>query len=67
MKKINTTAMRSIDAGASKYVTCSICGYKRKTSLFERICQSNKRIQYYMSARHYKTMSGYNKSQSVHY
>lgn len=67
MKKVNLNEMRSVDAGASKYVTCPICGYSKKTDLFSRLFETDTKVEYYLSARHYKAMSGYNKSQSVHY
>lgn len=66
MKKLNVNEMRAIEGGASKYVTCPYCHYRRKTSVFERLFQSNTRIEYYMETRHYKAMSGYNGSQDVH-
>lgn len=68
MQKVNENEMRTVGAsGASKYVTCPICGYVRKSTIVERLFGSNTRIQYSMTSHHYKIASGYNGSQSVHY
>ena len=66
MTKLSEKEMRVVDGGASKYVKCPICGYKKKTSLFERLFQSNARVSYYMSARHLSAFGGYKSSPSVH-
>ena len=52
MRVVSGTEMRNVEGGASKYVTCSYCGYKYKTSLFERLTWSNARVKMYLESTH---------------
>lgn len=52
MRLLLENEMRSVNAGASKYVTCYICGRKRKTRLIERLFWSNAKVQGSMASEH---------------
>lgn len=44
MKQLSAIEMRTIDAGASKYVNCPICGQRIKVGLISRLFYKNSRI-----------------------
>ena len=71
MKQMTTTAMVESNGGASKYVYCPLCGYKKKNSLWERFRYSNKKLEAGLNARHYTTANfikyGGAATQAVHY
>lgn len=52
MKPISVTNQRNIDAGASKYVKCPVCGHNYKTTLLERIFKRDSTIEGYLQSRH---------------
>ncbi len=54
MKTISANELRSVEGGASKYVTCPICGYSSKSSLIERLFWSDARRKMYLEAKHIK-------------
>lgn len=67
MKKIDAKEMRTVEGGgASKYVSCPICGYTRKTDIWSRLFSSDRVIKNRMQDMHFKTMTGWNPSRSVH-
>jgi hypothetical protein len=66
MKELSMSAMRTIEGGASKYVTCPICGYVRKSSLLERLFVNNREVTAKMSTLHFSAMKGYKPGKSVH-
>lgn len=52
MKTVNVSEMRNVEGGASKYVYCPYCDYKYKTSLFQRLFWSNKKVEGWLYAEH---------------
>ena len=52
MRKLSSTEMRTVDAGASTYVYCPICGQKVKTSILSRLFRSNKYCQNLLISEH---------------
>lgn len=52
MRILTNEELRTENGGASKYVTCPVCGRRRKTKLWERIFRSNRTLQTYMQKSH---------------
>lgn len=52
MKTLSLMEMRTIDGGASKYVTCPICGQRVKTSILTRLFRSNSTARGSLTADH---------------
>lgn len=66
MKKMTTAAMMQANGGASKYVYCPTCGYKYKTSWWERLIRSNSYIRAHLNGTHGLLKNIGNNSKSVH-
>ncbi len=71
MKQMTTTAMREANGGASKYVYCPVCGYRKTNSLWVRMTQKDANIKKSLTQVHYYTgnlirYGANNKTQAVH-
>ena len=66
MKKLNTSELRSVDGGASKYVQCPVCKHSYKTPFFQRLFASNDMVKRRLRDMHFKSTTGWNTSSSVH-
>lgn len=66
MKKLNANEMRAVEGGASKYVKCPVCKHSYKTPFFQRLFASNRYVENRLRDMHFKTMTGWNTSSSVH-
>jgi len=66
MKKVTRTQLYAVSGGASKYVTCAVCGYKSRSTLYQRLFWSNEVRQTILSGRHCSLLDGYDPSQKVH-
>lgn len=52
MKKLSVMEMRTIDGGASKYVTCPICGQRVKTSILTRLFRKDSTVRGFLTSEH---------------
>ncbi len=66
MKKMSVNATQQANGGASKYVYCPICGYRYKTSLWERLFRRDATIRGYLQSTHGLLKNIGNNSQCVH-
>ncbi len=52
MKNLSINQMRTIDGGASTYVTCPICGQKVKTSILSRLFRKDAYCRSLLTSEH---------------
>lgn len=66
MRNLTVDEMYSVTGGASKYVKCPYCSYRKKTNLIERLFYSNTRVKYLLGNKHFSTFGGYISGTKAH-
>lgn len=68
MRTLSVEEKKDISGGASQYVYCPQCGYRKKNGWLERLFYSNRTIEGQLTARHGTGKYKYYRSgQEAHY